>query len=307
MSIFQIILGLACAATVLFVMWQIAIYSSKFMIQNAVAPPGLSMLKDVPAGVKVVLEDKNGNDLLAWHRGSGPAVVIIPESGFTISAYTPLWELLCGYGFRVILFQPAPASIADPDLASDNLERVLLALSVRSPLLIGHGFGAYTAYCHQLDQIHSTKTQASGIVSVSGFAGKRISDSGNKFGQLFQRISNYQTYLSAFGKDASAIGVLALQTHTSTYPWDYLAHSWPHISSFYSEKKQELPVTIIGSIHDEILPFSHSAEMKMAFPAATLHTVKGGEGHMLIWETPSLIVEEIRSMEKASRRMKQAS
>lgn len=304
MSIFQILLGLACAAGVLTVMWQIAIYASKYMIRNAVAPPGLRMLKDSPAGVKVILEDKNGDQLIAWHRGSGPAVVIIPESSFHISAYTPLWELLCGYGFRVVLFQPAPVSISDPDLASDNLERVLTALSVSSPLLIGHGFGAYTAYCHQASR---AKTRAAGIISVSGFAGKRLSDSGNKFRQLFQRISNYQTYLSAFGKDASAIGVLALQTHTIKYPWDYLSHSWPHISTYYSVKNQQPPVTIIGSLHDEILPFSHSAEMKTTFPDATLHTVTGGEGHMLIWEAPSLIVDEVRHMEKASRRMKQAS
>lgn len=307
MSILQIILGLACAATVLFGMWQIAIRASKYMIQNAVAPPGLRMLQDAPAGVKVTLEDKYGNDLIAWHRGSGPAVVIIPESGFNISAYTPLWELLCGYGFRVVLFQPVPASITQPDLATDNLQRVLTALSVKSPLLIGHGFGAYTAYSHQADQACTARTQAAGIVSISGFAGKRLSDSGGKFGQLFQRISNYQTYLSAFGKDASAIGVLALQTHTSQYPWDYLTHSWPHISSFYSAQRQEFPVTIIGSLHDEILPFTHSSEMKVSFPDATLHTVTGGEGHMLIWETPSLIVEEVRNMEKASRRMKQVS
>ncbi len=306
MSFFQILLGLACAAAVLAVIWQIAIRASKYMIQNAVAPPGLRMLQESPAGVKVLLEDKNGDELIAWHRGSGPAVVIIPESNFQTSAYTPLWELLCGYGFRVVLFQPSPISLSDPDLASDSLERVLTALSVSSPLLVGHGFGAYTAYCHQSDLLSQSRTQAAGIISISGFAGKRQSDSGNQIGQIFQRISNYQTYLSAFGKDASAIGVLALQTHTNKYPWEYLSHSWPHISTYYSVNTRKLPVTIIGSLHDEILPFSHSAEMNRTFPDATLHTVTGGEGHMLIWEAPSLIVDEIRNMEKACRRVRQA-
>lgn len=307
MSIFQTLLGLACAAGVLFAIWQIAIHASKFMIRNAVAPPGLKMLQDSPAGVRVDLKDPHGNEFIAWHRGSGPAVVIIPESGFAASAYTPLWELLCGYGFRVILYQPSPASAQDPGFAVGILENVLTSLSVSSPILLGHGFGAYTAFCHQNTLSPAVHTKAAGIVSVSGFAGKRRSDSVSKIGHLFQQLSTYQKYLSAFGKDASAIGVLALRTHTTRYPWDYLAHSWAHISTYYSARNGELPVCIIGSLHDAVLPFSHSAEMKQIFPDAQTHTVKSGEGHMLIWEAPSLIVEEVRNMEKASRQKQKAS
>lgn len=307
MSIIQTLLGLACAAGVLFAIWQIALRASKYMIRNAAAPPGLRMLTDSPAGVKVGIPGKNGHSLTAWHRGSGPSVVIIPESGFKASAYTPLWELLCGYGFQVVLFESTPASYTDPDMASDNLERVLAALAISSPILVGHGFGAYTAFCHQADRETKIRTKASGIISVSGFSGKRLQHSAGKIEQLFHGISKYQTYLSAFGKDASAAGVLALQTHTSQYPWEYLAHSWPHISTHYSASNAALPVSVIASIHDDILPFSHSADLKMVFPAASIHTVKGGEGHMLIWEAPSLIVEAVRNMERSSRRMQQAS
>lgn len=306
MQFIQVLLGLASAAGVLLLIWQIAIRASKYMIKHAVAPPGLKMLQDSPEGVEVLVENKDGIQLSAWHRGSGPAVVIIPESGFSASAYTPLWNLLCGYGFRVILFQSSPACMEDPELASENLERILTALAVTSPILVGHGFGAYTAFHHQSEHGPTCQTKARGIVSISGFAGNTRPFSGNKFEEIFHKISQYQKYLSAFGKDASAAGVLALQTHTNQYPWDYLTYSWNPICSFYSVGESDIPVSIIASAHDEILPFSHSADMQRVFPSAHTHTLTSGEGHMLIWEAPSLIIDEIRQMEKTIGRVQKA-
>lgn len=304
MNFFQLILGLAIASGVLISIWQIAVFASKYMIRHAVAPPGLKMLTSTPSGVEVMITNHARQPITAWHRGSGPAVVIIPESEFAASAYTPLWELLCGYGFRVILFQPQSINAADPAFAAQDLEQVLRHLSVQNPILLGHGYGAYTAMYHQA--MYPGASRAKGIVSVSGFAGNTYPFQPTYFEKIFRRISKYQRYLSAFGNDASTAGILALKSHTRGYPWKYLAHSWNHISSFYSIPNFDLPVSVLASVNDDILPFSHSAEIAKVFPNAYPCTIHSGAGHMLIWETPSLIVDQVRKLEQVSRVSKKA-
>lgn len=302
MSIIQLFAGVACALGILFLIWRIAIIASRYMIRQSDDPVGLKLLTEEPSGVKVTIPLGSGSALDVWHRGSGQAVIILPESGLNASAYTPVWSFLCGYGFRVIL--PDTGSHPDctsPEVISSAIQSICNRLSVKSAILLGHGFGAYQAVAVSRalnEQVHSP---IRGIVSVSGFAGFSGTGQQSKFEQLFLKNSSYQRYLAAFGDEASTAGVLALQQKSHPHLWKYLRKSWDPVCSIYSNQQADWPIKVISSVNDGILPFGHARELSQISANSEVIHVKDGAGHMLIWEKPTLVVDQVRMIEKEIR------
>ena len=299
MSILQLLAGVACASGILFLMWKLATIASRYMIRHAEAPVGLSLLSHEPSGVRADVSLSSGESFPVWHRGSGQAVMILPESGFKASAYTPIWSFLCGYGFRVILPDTGTIQLTrTPEEAAEIIQAICLKLRISSPLIIGHGMGSYQALAADGYLRNQGNSPIQGLISVSGFSGFSRQVLRSKFERLFQRSSSYQLALSAFGDNASAAGILAFQQHTTQQIWQYLGESWSPACSFYSSGRTDLPMKIISSIYDEILPFSHAGELNKISSASELIHVKEGAGHMLIWEKPTLITDQVRLLEK---------
>lgn len=303
MSIFQLIAGVTCASGILFFMWRIALLASRYMIRHTAAPAGLRLLTPEPSGVRIDVSLESGKRLPVWHRGSGHAVLILPESGFKASAYTPLWSFLCGYGFKVILPDTGLYSeLQSPEALASVIKQISRRLSVRSMIIVGHGFGVYQAISAESLLRHQEGPEVTGLVSVSGFSGITGKLSRSPFEKIFHRTPSYSLHVSAFGEEASAAGVLALQQHTTSQAWSHLNDSWNPVCSFYSEGFPEWPMKVLSSIHDGILPFTHSGALSEISSNAEWIHVRDGAGHMLIWEKPTLIVDQVRMIEKETKR-----
>lgn len=302
MSIIQLFAGVVCALGILFLMWRIAIVASRFMIRHSDAPVGLKLLTEEPSGVRISIPIPDSPNLKVWHRGSGQPVIILPESGLKASAYTPVWSFLCGYGFKVILPDTGNhPECSSPEVMTEVVRSICSRLSVKSVILVGHGLGAYQAVAvsHQFDL--EEESPIKGIVSVSGFAGLTGAGQRSKFEQIFHRASAYQQQLAAFGDEVSPAGILALKQHSESHLWNYLQDSWDPVCSFYSVQPADWPMKVISSVTDGILPFGHARALSEASVNSEIIHVRDGAGHMLIWEKPTLVVDQVRMIEKEIR------
>ncbi len=293
MSIVQLILGVTCAAGTMLFMWQIATKASRYMIRQQPEPPGMSMLSESLEGVELSIPTTDGREIKAWHRGSGPAVVIVADPGLSGSAYTPLWRLLCGYGFRVISYEGRSISNGsiDSELLLSDLEQVLTTLHVKQPLLVGHGFGAYLCFLHQAKALKQGWTKARALVSVAGFAGGKREVPLPEFIHLFQQRASYLRHLSAFGDGASERSVAALRKLERGRLGSYLDQTWPQIEDVARLTQLSLPISIVASPSDEMVSAIHSQRIHKLLPHSFLQWIRDGAGHMLVWERPSAIVE----------------
>ena len=308
MSIIQFLLGLLCASGIYLFMRQVAMWASRYMIRHLRAPVGLKLLQREPDGVKVTLSGPDNRPVTAWHRGSGPAIVIVPDAGLGASAYTAIWSFLHGYGFRVILMEsPAFSQNLNTEEYVRDIEAVMKQLRIQHPILLGHGLGAYSVFLHQAKAINGLATKASSILSVSGFAGHHTYQAPSFFRQLFHHErSHFARCLAAFGDGVSRHALLALQDHQIGELWAYLTAPCPVLESVLGLSQLDIPVTLLASPGDEIVPFFHTQRLASLIPHSYRKWVVDGAGHMLIWERPMVVVDEIRAMAQRQEQAKQA-
>ena len=300
-SILSLLAGLACAGAVALLMWQIGRWASQYMIRERNAPPGVAMLRPQPDGVEVAIPGTHGQ-IRVWHRGSGTAVVLIPDAGATAGAVLPLWTLLAGYGYRVITWE-SPASLRGQSLedAVMDLDLVIRHFRLDRPLLAGCGWGAYVMIQHQAGWIQAPAARARAMVSVAGFAGQARPAGSGKFRQIFQGHLGYQQRLAAFGEGISAEALQAIGIHYQLNPGSYQRHSFPEIFPSAQFAQLDLPAWLLASRSDEILSPLHTQRLAAALPRAEVIWAGNSAGHMLHWECPGWVVDCIREADATIR------
>ncbi|MEO1449509.1 MAG: alpha/beta hydrolase [Bacteroidota bacterium] len=316
MLILNAFLAILCAVVILALVLQIGIIANLFIIQSNPDKHSLGHLLTYPAGVNTEVDSPDGHSLFSLHRGSGAPVVLIHEAGLDARTFLLMWDALCGYGFKVITYdlrghgRDTATVTGDISTHLADLEAVLDHHDVCDALLVGHSFGAYLAMRLLQRRPSLAHTRVRGVVSLAGYAGElprrglslpwmyRWIGQSRVASILRSRMYGWGVAASAFGDQVSDSMIRAYLEIILQRPVGRLDQLFRKLTtnSFLNELGDDFPVPLLllCSREDQRVHAGHSVQIARRVAHARLGLIDEPVGHMLPWEAPYLLVEEIR-------------
>lgn len=316
MLILNVFLAILCAGVILALVFQIGIIANLFAIRSNPNKHSSGHLLTPLAGVAKTIPGPDGHPLQSLHRGSGPTVILIHEAGLDMRTFHLFWDALCGYGYEVIAYDlrghgsDAAQRTGDIETHLTDLQAIIEQYQVADALLIGHGFGAYLALRLLQTRPKLAQTHIRGVVSLAGFAGElprkglslpwmyRWLGRSRMAALLRSRLYGRGIAASAFGGGASDEMIRAYLEIILQRPvgrLDQLFHTLtgesflPHLNADFPT-----PIHLICSRDDQRVHSGHSVQIARRIPQAQLVILDESLGHMLPWELPHALVDEIR-------------
>ncbi len=308
-------LGLLLASFVLGVMLQIGLIINLVIIRNNPEQFAVKDLLRAPGGVGEAISTADGGRVEVYHRGSGPAVLLIPEVGSRCVVMNQLWERWAAYGFRVITFDwrghgPSQAGTWGLSLAGfeADLAAVVQHMQLQGGLWLGYATGGFLAM-HHLAQQPSAAHRPAYWVSLCGYGqGQAVAGPRRnwlaRWGQqpwgrhlLRHRLFGWGYAGAAFGDRVSPALVRAYLHLLRQAPTASLEAFWAEVAAQDLGNRLPLvpvPSLVIASPDDQLVSPAQAHWLAEHLPQAELHWVYRGAGHMLPWEQPAAVVEAVR-------------
>ncbi len=320
--ILNIIIGLICALLLLIVM--LHIFALAHIAQRKEVKGRLTLpdLRQEPNGVEKVITCEDGTQLRALHRGSGHPVILIHDVGTSMVTMNQLYNLLAGYGFRVIAYDMrghGSSTIGTDGMGYEqltgDLKSVMDAFQLSDAILVGHSAGASLALRLSLTYGAEIRPRIKGIVSLSGF------DDHSFVGMLkesltytllklgfISRLMKTRFYSSIFasfhfGDFPDPASIKAFTEIYNARPLNRLLplmSEKPILQTRFESQLKELnvPCACIWSEPDGLHSKSRISKWKEFLPDLQLAQIRNGSGHMMVWECPGILVDMIRKMDK---------
>lgn len=274
----------------------------------------------MPEGTPVEVTAADGAVLRGIDCGSGPTVMLVHCWTGTIGFWAPVARRLVDEGFRVVAVHQRGHGDSErgtapyrPETLGADVRSVIEALDLRDAVVAGHSMGGLAAISFACQNGEVAKDRVKGLVLVATLAAPpkdpRLPDIDidiSKFLPVADRAMKPVDYglfglLSVFGTrparsqmEAARAGFLMTDPDTrreaAAMMMDFDLR--PELANI------DLPAVIVAGTHDQLtfLPGNEEiAELILGARIEVLH----GLGHMLPWEAPDQVTEQIVQMSKA--------
>lgn len=312
MLLVKLILGILCALVIVFTLLIIGVIFRMKQKSHLQAP--LPPLQQLPDGVESTITLRDGTQLRAWHKGSGPAVLLLHNLGVSAITMNRIWHLLAGYGFKVITFDWRGHGLSQEgehlgmETMAADLREVIAHFQLKEFTLAGHAWGTLVALDYMLTWEQEAQEKVRGIVSIAGFAGT-LHEEANLHKRLLSTpwiqaliLKSPLKWLLAsayFGANWDSNQLKAFWSIYTARPLKRLIPLWKEQESMnlYDRLREiDTPVAILWGKHDQITSRRHTQRMVKGFSNLKAKLFDEQGGHMLVWESPGKIAEAIRTL-----------
>lgn len=273
----------------------------------------------MPEGTPVEITADDGAVLRGLDCGEGPTIVLVHCWTGTIGFWAPVARNLVDAGFRVVAVHQRGHGSSDrgtapyrPETLGADLRSVVEGLDVRDAVIAGHSMGGLAAIAFACQNAEIASDRVKGLVLVATLAAPpkdpRLPDISldiSKFLPIADRAMKPVDYglvglLGVFGTrparsqmEATRAGFLMTDPDTrreaAAMMMDFDLR--PELANI------DLPAVIVAGTHDQLtfLPGNEEiAELILGARIEVLH----GLGHMLPWEAPDQVTEQIVQLSK---------
>ena len=261
-----------------------------------------------------IVTTKDGAQLSTAVMGSGTPVVLAHGFGLNMHCWNVMAEDLVNRGFKVIAFDQrghgrsgvGEEGVGSRQMVADYLA-VLDAYEVEGGILVGHSMGGFLAIRAMIEEQAAIARHLNGCLLMATFAG----DVNRKNLQNRVQIPMIQSGIMGkmIRKDATASffarSVLGddkdsqmMEAFTDVFRQSDLKPLVPILTAFVKESRYSqlddisLPCRIVVGEKDKTTPPFHTDQLHAGIKGSTLRRVPG-KGHMLNWEAPEVLVDEI--------------
>ncbi|MEL6673737.1 MAG: alpha/beta hydrolase [Bacteroidota bacterium] len=325
MSLLSLVLGLVCALGILMLMALLGLLARIFMTYQQEELESLHDLSIDPDGVEKYLSMADGASIRSWHKGSGPAVVLVHDAGLSSVTMNRMWKSLAGYGFQVITYDHrghGASTVGTQGLSIremvKDLEAVLAYHEVENGILVGHALGSFVCQSYLLDAQSRGEKRIRGFLSVAGFGGNLLKGTPvYRFTRqlwrhkwlsplLRNRIFSYVFAATAFGAEMTSSRLRAFLQILNAKPMKRLAPIYAEVlrKNLYSQlHRLEVPTIITAAEKDDRIPRVHTEALAARIAHAELIWLDEKYGNMLPWECPDKLVDMVRSLDTQTTSM----
>lgn len=274
--------------------------------------------RPLAAAERVIITD-DGTRLSTVSMGSGTPVVLAHGFAIDMHEWNVIAEDLVRRGFRVIAFDQrghGRSDIGRQGVGSrqmvDDYLAVLRDYDVTGGILVGHSMGGFLAIRALVEQPTALARHLRGCVLMATFAG----DVNRKNFQNRVQIPMIQSgVMGKMIRSNAAAAFLAksvmgdekhpqmMDAFIDTFRRTDLQQLVPILTAFVKEDRYgelgniSLPCRIVVGEKDKTTPPFHTDWLHEGIKGSTLRRIPG-KGHMLNWEAPEILVEEIVALTK---------
>lgn len=271
------------------------------------------------SAVERVITTDDGTRLSTVSMGSGTPVVLAHGFALDMHGWNVIAEDLVRRGFRVIAFDQrghGRSDIGSQGVGSrqmvDDYLAVLRAYDVTGGILVGHSMGGFLAIRALVEQPTAMARHLRGCVLMATFAGdvnrkniqNRIQIPMIQSGLMGRMIRNDAT-AAFFAKSVMGDEKFPemMDAFIEIFRKTDLQPLVPILTAFVKEDRYSqlgnitLPCRIVVGEKDKTTPPFHTDWLHKGIKGSTLRRIPR-RGHMLNWEAPEILVEEIVALAK---------
>lgn len=267
-------------------------------------------------GTETVIERPDGTRILSTVSGSGTKGDVVLAHGYAIDRHC--WNIiaseLAGRGHRVISFDQrghgktniGRDGIGSSQMAGDYLA-VLERHDVRNGVIVGHSMGGFVLINALIDHVEAMSKYLKGAVLMATFAGDvNRKNPQNKLqiplirSGIMGRLINNDRFATSMARtllgDEKRPEFVA--PFVKTFREQDLRGLMPILGAFVRENRYpdlgriSMKCTIVVGDKDKTTPPFHTEWLHNGIAGSKLRSV-AGKGHMLNWEAPEVLIEEI--------------
>ena len=267
-------------------------------------------------GTETVIERPDGTRILSTVSGSGTKGDVVLAHGYAIDRHC--WNIiaseLAGRGHRVISFDQrghgktniGRDGIGSSQMAGDYLA-VLERHDVRNGVIVGHSMGGFVLINALIDHAEAMSKYLKGAVLMATFAGDvNRKNPQNKLqiplirSGIMGRLINNDRFATSMARtllgDEKRPEFVA--PFVNTFREQDLRGLMPILGAFVRENRYpdlgriSMKCTIVVGDKDKTTPPFHTEWLHNGIAGSKLRSV-AGKGHMLNWEAPEVLIEEI--------------
>jgi pimeloyl-ACP methyl ester carboxylesterase len=270
-------------------------------------------------GTEVIVERPDGTRILSTVSGSGTKGDVVLAHGYAIDRHC--WNIiaseLAGMGFRVVTFDKrghgktniGRDGIGSAQMAGDYVA-VLERHDVRNGVMVGHSMGGFVLINALIDHAEMMSKHLKGAVLMATFAGDvNRKNPQNKLqiplirSGIMGRLINSDRFATSMAKtllgDDKRPEFVA--PFVKTFREQDLRGLMPILEAFVRENRYadlsriSMKCTIVVGDKDKTTPPFHTEWLHNGIVGSKLRSV-AGKGHMLNWEAPEALIEEITAL-----------
>lgn len=277
----------------------------------------LEVLSNPPKGKTVYITQSDGTKIKTVTAGSGPTIIFAHGYGASLYEWNLIADQLVSEGYSIIAFDQkghCGSTIGSEGITSSSMasvyKSVLEYYDVKKGTLVGHSMGGFLSIVFMLSYPDVVRERLSSAIIMASFAGDVNRDNTQNKLQLplitsglidlitRSKILGYPFTRALIGDEPDSALIEAFLQEFRKVNHKPLV---PIMKAFSKENyydqlnKIGIPCTIIAGTKDKTTPPFHANDMAINIPHARLVLVEG-KGHLLNWESPESIVEEIRKV-----------
>lgn len=266
-------------------------------------------------GTEVAVERPDGTRLHTVSLGTGERTVVLAHGyGASSQGWNLVAPRLAERGLRVLAFDQrghgrstiGADGIGTGSMASDY-GAVLETYDVNHGVLVGHSMGGFLALAFLLEDEGTATDRVGALMLMATFAGdvnrknpqNRLQIPLIKSGMML-RLLSVRALRAPFTKTLVGDGFEPAMADAFTADFRAQDHSRlvPILEAMVSENRYgripelDLPCTVVIGSKDKTTPPFHTADLHAGISGSKLVTLPG-KGHLLNWEAPDSIVDEI--------------
>ncbi|MFZ9628315.1 MAG: alpha/beta fold hydrolase, partial [Ilumatobacteraceae bacterium] len=265
-------------------------------------------------GDERVITTGDGTKISAVSMGSGTPVVLAHGYAVDRDCWNVVADDLVRRGYRVIAFDQrghgrstiGTEGVGSRQMVNDYLA-VLREYDVRNGVLVGHSMGGFLAIRALVEHSNAMAQHLRGCLLMATFAGdvnrknlqNRVQIPLIQLGVMGRLVRN-RSIARGFAKtllgDVKDPGMI--EAFIDVFSQADLTSLVPILRAFVKESRYPqlrtvtLPCTIVVGTADKTTPPFHTDDLHAGIKGSKLVRVPG-KGHMLNWEAPDVLVEEI--------------
>lgn len=269
------------------------------------------------AGDERVITSGDGTTISTVSMGVGTPVVLAHGYAVDRNCWNVVADELVRRGYRVIAFDQrghGRSSIGSEGIGSrqmvDDYLAVLRAYDVRDGVLVGHSMGGFLAIRALVEHPTEMAQHLRGCLLMATFAGdvnrknlqNRIQIPLIQLG-ILGRLIRSRAIARGFAKsllgDVKDPGMI--EAFIDVFSATDLKSLVPILRAFVTESRYaqlgavSVPCTIVVGTDDKTTPPFHTDDLHAGIKGSKLVRVPG-KGHMLNWEAPAVLVDEISAL-----------
>lgn len=279
----------------------------------------LDLLDADPEGEEVFVGREDGTIIRCLVAGIGTPIVLAHGYGISLKEWTIISRYLLAAGYQLILFDQrghgkstiGTDGIGSRQMAADY-KAVLEYFDVEEGVLAGHSMGGFLMLVFILHYPEIVRDRLKGGLIISSFAGEinrrnlqnrvqiPLLQSGIFPNIVSSDLFGFPFASSLMGQPSDPIMIQVFlndflaQDHKKLVP---ILRAFANESYYHRLDEIRLPITVMVGSKDKTTPPFHTQLLAEGVAGAKLVEVEG-KGHLLNWEAPNRIVEEIIALAK---------